>query len=408
MILNLARRSRTSSSTGPHPEQALLSAYLMATRKSQVAIACLDGQMRICNPEAAALLSDADQNNVWEHLVRRGFRTPATFSPLELSTGRVLMPRGRPVRQDSAVIGAVVEAYEPQTLSGRAPRESLPPARPALGGLVGTSDRWANLCTQGAPIAAEGGGVLAVGEPGVGKLAVLRAIFVDEPVTVIECSLVMVGGAQEWLSALRTRLGDPTGVVVLRHLHLLDAGVAQAVCGILDTVDEAPRLAATADADTDLFAPLVGRFEVHRLEVPALRHRLDDLPLLLDALSSRVGGTGGGPRWLPETVHVLADQTWGDNVRGLGAVVRRVLRTRKVGVVAVTDLPDGVAVRPDVRRPLTQLQRLERQEIIETLSSLGGNKLLAAKKLNLARSTLYRKMAALQIRDVSPRQRPRP
>ena len=57
---------------------------------------------------------------------------------------------------------------------------------------------------------------------------------------------------------------------------------------------------------------------------------------------------------------------------------------------------------------MTQLQRLERQEIIETLSSLGGNKLLAAKKLNLARSTLYRKMAALQIRDVSPRHRPRP
>lgn len=407
-ILNLAKHIENQLlDRATVRERALLSAYLMAERKSQVAVACLNGQMVICNPDASALLSDTEQNHIWAHMQRREFRTPATFSPLELPNGRVLMFRGRPVRQDGVVLGAIVEAYEPQVLSS-APHEPATWTRSGLKDLVGLSDRWLNVCEKAIEWQEDDGGIVVVGESGVGKLAVIKATFAEEPhLTIIECGLVVVEGAKDWLAALRERLGDPSGVVVLRHVHVLDTTVARAVCSLLDQIDDPPRLAATVVTSDEQgpFEPLVDRFEVHRLEVPPLRHRLDDLPALVAELSRRA--VSGGPRWLPETVGVLADQAWPDNVRGLSAVVRRVMRTRSVGVVTPADLPDEVAVRQDVKRTMTQLERLERQEIMETLNSVGGNKVLAAKKLNLARSTLYRKMTTLGIHASSPHTRAR-
>lgn len=404
-ILNLAKHIENQLlDRATVRERALLSAYLMAERKSQVAVACLNGQMVICNPDASALLSDLEQNHIWTHLQRRDFRTSPTFAPLELPNGRVLMFRGRAVRQDGVVLGAIIEAYELQVLSN-APHEPLSLSRSGLPGLVGTSDRWSNVIEKVTEWHGDAGGIVITGEAGVGKLAVIKSAFAEEEaLTTFECSMVVVEGAREWLAALRTRLEDPAGVVVLRHVHVLDTAVARALCSVLDQIDKPPRLAATIVTGDEqvAFEPLIGRFEVHRLEVPSLRHRLDDLPALIAELSLRAGG---GPRWLPETVAVLADQTWADNIRGLGAIVRRVLRTRSVGVVTPADLPDEVAVRREVKRTMTKLERLERQEIMEILSSVNGNKVLAAKKLNLARSTLYRKMTTLGIHSSSPRTR---
>lgn len=387
-------------------ERALLNAYVMANRRSQVAVACLNGDMVISNPEASALLNDTDQNHIWSHLQLQGFRTPSIFTPLELPTGRVLMLRARTVRHEGSILGAVVEAYEPQSLSTKS-HEPRAIGRSGLPGLVGVSTRWENVCDQAFAWTSDDAGVVVTGEPGVGKMAVLRAAFSSERVDVFECSLVLVDGARDWLAALRTRLEDPAGVVVLRHVHLLDDPVAQAVCSLLDEVESPPRIAATvvSGSGSEPFAPLIARFGVHHLEVPALRHRLDDLAVLLADLSDRASGRG--PRWLPETVQVLAEQSWPDNVRGLAALVKRVMRTRAVGVVSLADLPDEIAIPRETQRTLTQLERLERQEIIETLSSVGGNKVRAAAKLNLARSTLYRKMTSLGIPHTSPHTRAR-
>lgn len=406
-ILNLAKQIENQLlDRATVRERALLSAYLMAERKSQVAVACLNGQMVICNPDASALLSDVEQNHIWTHMQRRDFRTPPTFTPLELPNGRVLMFRGRAVRQDGVVLGAIVEAYEPQVLSS-APHEPAGLSRPGLPGLVGLSDRWSNVTEKVAEWHADQGGIVVTGEAGVGKLAVIKSAFAEEEsLTIFECSMVVVEGARDWLAGLRARLEDPDGVVVLRHVHVLDVAVARALCSVLDQIDDPPRLAATIVTGDDqvAFEPLIDRFEMHRLEMPPLRHRLDDMAALVAELSRRAGG---GPRWLPETIAVLADQPWADNIRGLAAIVRRVLRTRSVGVVTPADLPDEVAVRQEVKRTMTQLERLERQEIMETLNSVNGNKVLAAKKLNLARSTLYRKMATLGIPGSSSHPRSR-
>lgn len=384
-------------------ERELLSAYLVAARRSDVAVACLDGQMLIGNSAASALLRGSDQSQIWSYMQRRDFRMEPTFVPFGLTDGRVLMLRARAVRHDGVVIGIVAEAYEPAAIEPG--QRSTAPAPAHLPGLVGASDRWVNLCADALTAKQRGGGIVVTGEPGVGKFAVLTALFADaEPVTVLDCAMVVVDGPRAWLSSLRERLSDDGGVVVLRHLDSLDPTIAQAVCSLLDATQTPPRLAATVTTGgtSIAFAPLVDRFEAHRIEVPPLRLRLDDLTVLLEHLVQH----SRPATWLPETVRVLSNARWPDNVRGLGALARRAARGAAGSAVAVTDLPPELATQRADRRALTQLEQLERQEIIEALVATGGNKLLAARRLNLARSTLYRKIASFNIPSKLPGSRP--
>lgn len=383
-------------------ERTLLGAYLLTVRRSSHAVLCLDGEMVICNPLASALLTDADQRYIWEHLKRNGFRAPAQFTALELPTGRVLKYRPRVVQHDGLLLGVVVEALEEAPSRSSSGTMALPAAAPRLDGLAGSGDRWNNLSAQALAWREDGAGIAVTGEPGVGKMSVLRAVFGDDPgFDVFDCALVVVDGPRDWLSALRTRLQEPDGVVVLRHVEMLDDAVAQALCTILDGCENPPRLAATVieGGQAQAFTPLLDRIATHRLEMPPLRHRLDDLPALL--ASPRIRGERG-PRWSPDAIEVLSQQSWPDNIRGLAALARRVTLNRPTGVVTIADLPDELSAARALPRTLTQLERLERQEIIEALTSSNGNKVIAAKKLNLARSTLYRKMTTLSITPVAP------
>nr|WP_296780420.1 helix-turn-helix domain-containing protein [Rhodococcus sp. (in: high G+C Gram-positive bacteria)] len=384
-------------------ERALLNAYLVTERRSRLAVACLNGQILISNPAASALLSEGDQEYVWEYLQRSNFRNTSDFSAVDFPDGRVMMLRSRAVRVDGSVVGAVIEVFEPLDTAIGLPM-SHSPSKPHLDGLVGVSDRWINLCEQALQWPRGSGGIVVTGEPGTGKLAVLKAAFSDSTaLTVVDCSLVAVDGPREWLAALRSRLQDNDGVVVLRHVEMLDASVAQAICSILDMIEDPPRMAATvvSGGAGEPYSPLLDRFEVHRVEVPPLRQRTEDFALLVNAISSQLAPGDIGPRWLAAAVSMIAEHPWPDNVRGLTAVIRRVLHMHPHGVIAPADLPDDFVERPEAKRTMTQLERLERQEIIETLNVVGGNKALAAKKLNFARSTLYRKMNTLGIRQAS-------
>ena len=165
-------------------ERALLNAYLDGGPQVLRPRGGLPSTDRCSSatPRPSALLSDADQNHIWEAPGQAsGSARPRPFSPLELPTGGCSCSAADRVRHDGVVLGAVVEAYEPQTLAA-SPRQS-PRAcgARAAAGWSAPATGGPNLCHAGGRRRGEGGGVLAVGEPGVGKLAVLRAIFVDEP-----------------------------------------------------------------------------------------------------------------------------------------------------------------------------------------------------------------------------------
>jgi DNA-binding NtrC family response regulator len=131
------------------------------------------------------------------------------------------------------------------------------------------------------------------------------------------------------------------------------------------------------------------------VQLPPLRDRLEDLPLLVPRLMSDLGRSD----WLvrPATLEALRNHSWPGNVRELKNVLACALAFVEAGVVEPHHL--RFVSPPSEDAGLERLQlgghalvRLERVAIRQTLQQVRGNKAHAAKILGIAPSTLYEKV----------------
>ncbi|MGE0386488.1 MAG: sigma 54-interacting transcriptional regulator [Gammaproteobacteria bacterium] len=172
------------------------------------------------------------------------------------------------------------------------------------------------------------------------------------------------------------------------------------------------------------------RLNVFPIETPALRLRVEDLPLLVNDLVERLDHEGHGSIRLTQgAVEALAHYAWPGNVRELANLIERLTILYPNGVVDVLDLPekyraavpvpseDAVAEEP---RPVAEMiaTRLPRGgiDLREHLNNLEYNLIRqaldesnwivahAAKRLAMGRTTLVEKMRkfGLQRGDIAP------
>jgi DNA-binding NtrC family response regulator len=140
------------------------------------------------------------------------------------------------------------------------------------------------------------------------------------------------------------------------------------------------------------------RLNVVRLDLPALKDRREDIPLLLgDAiqrLNDRDRGAVGAPD--PELLACLTAHDWPGNVRELNNLVEAIFIDPPRGQVHMRDLP------PVFRQIFEQYQRTassERDRLVGALEQTQWNKAEAAKQLKWSRMTLYRKLAKYHLED---------
>ena len=198
-----------------------------------------------------------------------------------------------------------------------------------------------------------------------------------------------------WIKQL-TMVLSTGGVVVLRHLDRLVPELAERVESIVQSA--APgRVIATARARGH--AGPAGRVLDHfpaLITVPPLRYRVEDIaelaPLLLAAHSTR----RPVPKLLPGSLRALSALDWPGNVRELEAVLAAAL-TRSAGSDIAQEHLAADYRSAGRRAGQTSLRRAERDVVLEALAETHGNKLAAAERLGIARSTLYRKMRVLGI-----------
>jgi DNA-binding NtrC family response regulator len=232
--------------------------------------------------------------------------------------------------------------------------------------------------------AAAGVPLALIGEAGVGKLALARAAAALRPGTV---QVVDCGQRSPRAEDLRA------GTVVLRHLDALGERAARRLA---DAAATHWVVATATDADAPAMRVLLSRLAMTRVDVPPLRLRPDDIPVLARALVRRHGSPTLRQGVRPEAAQLLARLPWPGNVRELDNVLRLALQRRHVGDLRIEDLP--AEVRPAAaRNAATALQRLEAKAIVEALAAADGNKRRAAQALGVSRSTLYRKLRAYGI-----------
>ncbi len=184
--------------------------------------------------------------------------------------------------------------------------------------------------------------------------------------------------------------------------HRVDARV------VLATNENLAALVADGTFRQDLFY----RINVINVELPNLRDRISDIPLLAQSFLESVCEDAGKDvsRFSDEAIKALQAYHWPGNVRELQNVIERAVLLGKGDAILTDDLPSHLlttesraAVSSGAGRTLKEaLEGPERQIILEVLQANNWNRNVTADMLGINRTTLYKKMKRLNLED--PRQ----
>jgi transcriptional regulator with PAS, ATPase and Fis domain len=149
------------------------------------------------------------------------------------------------------------------------------------------------------------------------------------------------------------------------------------------------------------------RLNVINIEIPALRHRKSDIPMLAESIVEKVCHRMETVKYTidSEVIRVLQNYDWPGNVRELENVLERaIIRAAMEGSTSIQVEHTGELLRKNVLPPLelapscqttdlkNYLQTHEKLMLEEVLHKTRGDKYLASEMLNIHLSALYKKM----------------
>jgi DNA-binding NtrC family response regulator len=148
------------------------------------------------------------------------------------------------------------------------------------------------------------------------------------------------------------------------------------------------------------------RLNVIPVNVPPLRERRADIPLLLDHFFNKTAGEMGRypPVLTEEVLDALKNYRYPGNVRELANIVERILTMCPDGKISFKDLPQEVreedASAPQTANVLNDLpdggaclSEVEKELILKTLAMTSGNKAAAARMIGITRRRLYLRLS---------------
>jgi len=276
--------------------------------------------------------------------------------------------------------------------------------------------------------------VLITGESGTGKELVAKALHfnsprADRPFVPINCAAVPASLLESELfghvkgaftGAVTTRrglfreahggtlfldeIGDMAPELQAKLLRAIEDRSIRPVGSDQATALDVRIVAATnQDLPTRIRAgqfrdDLYYRLAVIPIQLPALRERKEDIPLLAEHFLSRAIATSGKQvsGFTPETMTMLLRHLWPGNVRELENVVERAVTLTAGGTIAPEALLLDVSASPSAALALAQLprrptlQQLTDEYVALVLQEAGGDKARAADLLGISKRTLYR------------------
>jgi DNA-binding NtrC family response regulator len=307
-----------------------------------------------------------------------------------------------------------------------------------LKNIIGSSTAMRRVYAQIEKVANSDITVFISGESGTGKELVAKAIHYgslrsDRPFIDVNCAAIPEGLQESELfghekgaftGALATHpgkfeqaaggtifldeVGEMSGSAQARLLRVLQERCLQRVGGT-KTINLDVRVISASNRDLESMVAdgsfrqdLFYRLVVFPIELPPLRQRAEDIPLLVEhfigkyARDAAAGVTG----IQPGAMEALRDHTWPGNVRELENVIHRSLLLADGPAIGIDDLPVGLGSGADSpgsesAAPISvamSLDELEKAAIEKALKRHGGNLSDVARQLGIGRSTLYRKL----------------
>jgi transcriptional activator for dhaKLM operon len=308
----------------------------------------------------------------------------------------------------------------------------------ALADFVGETNIVNQVRRQAQVAARSQSPVLIQGESGTGKGVIARAIHnesarAEGPFVTVNCRVLprdMI--VSEFLGyeggAFRGSVqGQPSkfelahaGTLQLEEVDALPLEMQAALLRVIETgevmrlggrrvIPVDVRFIATSSADLERHV-IEGGFRADlyyalsrvAIRLPALRDRLSDLPLLINAALDRLRRqTGRRIEIANEALPALRRYRWPGNVRELENVLERAAALAEQGVIEVRHLPDAIRGRSGHAQPTERVPALHEAEyeaIVRAGWACQGNITKMAEILGIGRTTLWRKMKSVGMR----------
>ena len=380
-------------------ELQLMQEYLRACRRTSGIVLALNNDVVMMNEYARQVLDPGDQGVLLSQAAEALAGQQAGTVTVQLPSGVQARMYCRPVRGADQIAGGVVHVKLVEQQPGRPVAEAAgKSAGMALPGLVGCGSLWLRGCRQVEAVYDSGEWLALEGEPGTGKLTVLRAVHQRRnPADRFYVLDAAEATDADWLLRARRELLDGEGALVIRHVDVLNARQLHTLSGALQEARTGGRqrdlwVAVTLNRDrprthSDLTKLL--RFFPSTVELPPLRHHIEDLHTLVPFFVAKLG-QHGRLTCSPEAMQLMLRAKWPGNIEQLWQALRQVLQKRRTGTIQPADLPPECWTVS--RRLLSPLESMERDAIVQGLLDYQGNKLKAAKSLGMSRATIYRKI----------------
>jgi len=375
---------------------------------------------------------------------------------IERVRGKALIVNRIPIVEQGVLTGAVISCQDPISIQrvDRQIRTRIQPhaasGRYELGQFLGTSAVAERVRQAALSCARSQATVLLLGESGTGKELIAQGIHGasdrrELPFVAVNCAAMSetlleseLFGHEEG-AFTGARRGGKIGLFEAAHkgtifldeigemplplqTRLLRVLQEREVLRVGSTEPTPVNVRVIAATHRDLMAQVQeGRFRLDlfyrlnilRIDMPALRERLQDLPLIVQDLhqrvSARLGVAASLTRPLVDALLAQAPQhDWPGNVRELENIIERLMayaapraarldspaQARQLLQDTVPELFAAVPATPGLKAHQAQA---DRAEILRVLQACGGDKALAAEQLGISRTTLWRKLQ--QARD---------
>jgi DNA-binding NtrC family response regulator len=321
-----------------------------------------------------------------------------------------------------------VKRAEAAARAGEADEETEPEDLPESE-MIGSSSQMVEIYKVVSQVAPTQATVLIEGDTGTGKELIARMIHhhserAEQPFVAVDCASIApslleselfgaIRGA--YTGADRDRIGvfeaANHGTVFLDEIGDVESGFQLLLLRFLQDHEVRPvgasrshpvdvRVIAATNRDLRRLVEeerfredLWFRLNVVRIEVPPLRERRGDVPLLAQHFLRKYNERYGRDTRLTQSgLKVMNEYTWPGNVRQLQHLIERLSILApggKIDEAAVRAALDSAETRDHTTETLADT---ESEQIRRVLAATGGNKSRAAKVLGIERKTLYRKL----------------
>ncbi|KEL46605.1 transcriptional regulatory protein zraR [Escherichia coli 5-172-05_S3_C3] len=301
-------------------------------------------------------------------------------------------------------------------------------------GMVGKSPAMQHLLSEIALVAPSEATVLIHGDSGTGKELVARAIHAssarsEKPLVTLNCAALneslleseLFGHEKGAFTGADKRregrfveadggtlfldeIGDISPMMQVRLLRAIQEREVQRVDSNQTISVDVRLIAAThrdlaAEVNAGRFRQdLYYRLNVVAIEVPSLRQRREDIPLLAGHFLQRFAERNrkAVKGFTPQAMDLLIHYDWPGNIRELENAVERAVVLLTGEYISERELPLAIASTPiplGQSQDIQPLVEVEKEVILAALEKTGGNKTEAARQLGITRKTLLAKLS---------------